>query len=258
MIHIHSIRHLYPERAPFKINRKNGHSKYTFLHFLNPMDICVGNKIIRTQPHACILFSPNVPQLFFWHQNVVHDWMHFDNVEDGFFETLGICTETIYYPKYPDFISRITREMEHELYQSSNHKEELLDLKFRELFIKFSRAITSGELAAPVTNNLVESFRRLRREILLRLNEPWTIAKMAKEVGTSESRFYYIYKTLFGISPTSDLIDAKINAAKNALLSRDISISEISESLGYNHLTHFIRQFKKITGVSPNEYRKKG
>lgn len=257
MIQIYSIRHLYPERAPFKINRKNGHANYTFLHFLNPMDIFVDGKIVRTQPHACILFSPNVPQLFFWHQNVVHDWMHFDNVEDGFFEKLGIRTETIYYPQHPDFISRITREMENEFYQWSNHKETLLDLKFQELFIKFSRA-TQGEFSLPVTRNLTDSFRRLRGEMLLRLNEPWSVAKMAKAVGTSESRFHYIYKTLFGISPINDLINAKINAAKNALLSQNIPVSEISEALGYNNLTHFIRQFKQITGVSPNEYRKQG
>jgi len=74
--------------------------------------------------------------------------------------------------------------------------------------------------------------------------------------GLSESRFFSLYKRIFGISPTLDLINAKITAAKNLLLSTDEKIEAISHALGYDNVTHFIRQFKSRVGKSPSAYRK--
>ena len=51
-------------------------------------------------------------------------------------------------------------------------------------------------------------------------------------------------------------IRARIDAAKNALAFTDQPVARIAENLGYNNLTHFIRQFKALTGVSPSVYRK--
>ncbi len=257
MIKIRSIRHLYPERVGFRIHRKNGLPFYTFLHLLNPIEITLNGETFRTFPHACIVFAPNEPQL--WsslEENVVHDWMHFENVPEDLFRSLGIETGKVFYPTYPDFIPRIIREMENEFYQSFSHQEELLDLKFKELFIKISRAV-HGESTLPVDKALSDSVRRLRGDMLLRLNEEWTVKRMATAVGTSESKFYLVYKTLFGISPTNDLIHAKVNVAKNALLFQKTKIAELAESLGYNNVTHFIRQFKQFVGLSPSEYRKR-
>lgn len=257
MIQIQALRHLYPEQAGFYINRPNGHPKYTFLHFFNPMDILVGGKLVHTRPHACIIYRPNERQFFQAKENILHDWLHFDGVSEDFFSSLSLQTETLYYPQFPDFITRILREAENEFYQSSYRSEDLSEIKIRELFIKFARAV-HGEIPQPVDKGTKETFRRLRTEMFLRLDEPWTVERMANFVGLSQSRFFYVYKTLFGATPTNDLIQAKINAAKNALLSGDISVSELSEKLGYQNLTHFLRQFKKETGFSPSEYRKNG
>ena len=53
-----------------------------------------------------------------------------------------------------------------------------------------------------------------------------------------------------------DIINAKIDLAKNLLLSSEQKISLIAKSLGYSDVTHFIRQFKAKTGVSPSKFRK--
>lgn len=79
---------------------------------------------------------------------------------------------------------------------------------------------------------------------------------MAARIPLSESRFYTVYKSFYGTSPMEDLIRARIDSAKNALLFTDRTISSIAESLGYNNLTHFIRQFRSFTGMSPSGYRR--
>ena len=80
---------------------------------------------------------------------------------------------------------------------------------------------------------------------------------MAKKVNLSESHFFVLYKKFYGITPVADLINARINNAKNMLLFKNMLIDDIASELGYNNTTHFIRQFKSFVGITPSQYRKK-
>lgn len=47
----------------------------------------------------------------------------------------------------------------------------------------------------------------------------------------------------------------KLNKAIELLSSTDLKIRDISDAIGYENDTHFIRTFKKVYGISPNQYR---
>lgn len=252
---IHSIRHAYPEQAGFTLERRSGHPCYTFLHFFNPVELMIHGELVRTAPHACILYAPHEPQYFHSAVSLVHDWIHFTDVSSEHLQELGIEVNTLLYPKHPEFVTQLTREMENEFYSSYANKERLLCLKLDELFIKLHRA-THEWGSQPVNRELTETLRALRQDTFSNLAENRTVAQMAKGVGLSPSRFFAVYKALFGISPIDDLIAARIGAAKNALVTGNEKIETLAFSLGYNNVTHFIRQFKKHVGVSPSVYRK--
>jgi AraC-like DNA-binding protein len=40
-------------------------------------------------------------------------------------------------------------------------------------------------------------------------------------------------------------------------MNNDLSVLEVCLDSGYNNLSHFNKQFKKNTGLSPSEYRRK-
>ena len=67
----------------------------------------------------------------------------------------------------------------------------------------------------------------------------------------------HIYKELFGVPVIQDIIRSRIERACYLLTMTPDSVAHIAESCGYENVEHFNRQFKEITGFSPNQYRKK-
>ena len=55
--------------------------------------------------------------------------------------------------------------------------------------------------------------------------------------------------------PPGRYIDLQRNACAQELLRRGMSVSEVSEKLGYSSYAYFFRSFQKITGISPAKYR---
>ena len=80
---------------------------------------------------------------------------------------------------------------------------------------------------------------------------------MAQRLYLSESFFYVIYKQCFGVSPAHDLQMIRIERACELLTNTTLSITEISTQVGYTDYRFFNKSFKKITGVTAHEYRKK-
>ena len=54
---------------------------------------------------------------------------------------------------------------------------------------------------------------------------------------------------------TKHIQETRIEKAITLLTTTDLSIQEISESVGINDLSWFSKLFKKIVGVSPTQYR---
>ena len=105
MIKVTKIRHDWPEKSGFVLNRPNGHENYIFLHFLSPVDMLVNGKIEAIRPGACIFFSPKEPQWFKCYSNMVHNWFHADASLKEALKRLNIPENTLMYPAETKFIS---------------------------------------------------------------------------------------------------------------------------------------------------------
>ena len=79
----------------------------------------------------------------------------------------------------------------------------------------------------------------------------------SKHAGVTKEYFCTVFKNITGKTFVHYLNDLRINHAKHLLESTDKQIIRISLDSGFNDLSHFNRTFKKITGVSPTQYRKK-
>lgn len=255
MIQITSVRHDWPNPPGYRLKRQNGHPDYTFVHFTTSVKLYLNGEEITVPEHACIIYLPGTPQHFYCPKGMIHDWFHFTNAPMELLKSLDMPTDVLIYPKQWSIITNLVEEIENEFYAQKEHNEYLIDLKVNELLIKLSRSV-KNKYPEIKDNKLTSDLRRVRSKIMQHLSDDWTVAKMATELPLSPSRFAHIYKAFYGTSPMDDLIRARIEAAKNALSSTELTVCEISNSLGYGNVTHFNRQFHKIIGVSPSQYRK--
>lgn len=253
MIDIIDMRSLCHEPSGFTLERPLGYPSYTFIHFYNSVDLMLTDGVIHTKPHACILYNQFTPQYLHSEVTLVHDWIHFGPGLDEHFLAYGLKYDTVFYPENPDFITLIIQEMEQEFLTYLPYKEKILTAKADELFIKCSRRLNN--VSTPISSDFTRQFTYLRTVIMSQLDKNWTIQAMASQVGLGRTKFHAIYKSLFGISPITDLINMRISSAKTLLLHSNKSISEIAEQLGYNNLAHFTKQFRANVGLSPGQFR---
>lgn len=250
---VSSVRHSWPERAGFEMERKQGYPTYTFLHFYSSVDILINGEVIRTRPHACVVYAPNVQMYYGAQESLLHDWFHFST--DRPLPNEVPCN-TVFYPAEHTSITAIIRELESEFFTQRLHRNTIIDLKISELMFKLAR--NNLNVSMPViSRRMRENFQKLRTEMFLRPEKHWTVEEMANLVYLSTSHFHAVYTVLYGCSPHTDLINARIRTACNALTYSGKPIAVIAEELGYNNPSHFSRQFRAQTGMSPSTYRKK-
>ena len=87
---------------------------------------------------------------------------------------------------------------------------------------------------------------------------PITLDDICREVYSSKYYLCRTFKNAVGMTIMEYLLKTRLAAAKSALLSEEeSSIGEISEKCGFSGVSYFSQAFKKNTGFSPNQYRKR-
>jgi len=159
--------------------------------------------------------------------------------------------------QYLAIIESIRAELEHAIDKHSrellcDHIELLLDLCLRFYDRQFiTREKVNGDILADFERILNAYFT----DGLAELKGFPTVAWLADRVHLSASYFGDLIKKETGLT-AQDYIQIKImNLAKHELLASDASVTDIALKLGFEYPNHFTRLFKKMTGMSPTEYR---
>lgn len=80
---------------------------------------------------------------------------------------------------------------------------------------------------------------------------------ICRQYSFSTGYFRQIYKDFFGISFHQDVIQARICRSIYLLVTTVRSIASIAEECGYEDSNYFLRQFQKLTGLTPGQFRKR-
>ncbi len=82
-----------------------------------------------------------------------------------------------------------------------------------------------------------------------------SMQELARTMNYSEAYFCKLFKQCFGQNFISYLTDYRVEEAKRRLEEPTANIKEIGKAVGYGDSNYFTKVFRRITGVSPTEYR---
>ncbi|MDO8999717.1 MAG: helix-turn-helix transcriptional regulator [Bacteroidota bacterium] len=122
-------------------------------------------------------------------------------------------------------------------------------------YIELSRLYKEKEISSNQTYR--SKLRQLENLIDLNFKTIKYATDYANLMAISEKHLNRISKTCLNKTTTDIITDRIILEAKRILTHTSASISEISEDLGYLDHSYFARLFKKKTGKTPLEFRKK-
>ncbi|GCB44671.1 transcriptional regulator containing an amidase domain and an araC-type DNA-binding HTH domain [Streptomyces sp. NL15-2K] len=89
-----------------------------------------------------------------------------------------------------------------------------------------------------------------------RLDEPVTVAELARRANMSLRHFSRRFIAVTGTSPLQWLLTQRIRRAQELLETTDSSIEQIAEQVGMGTATTLRRNFNRIVGISPTAYRR--
>ena len=143
-----------------------------------------------------------------------------------------------------------------------------------DIFIrKIDRASTPEEVRAIANEIRIEYCMRMRdlskkqvvsKYVVLAVDyirahvqEPITVEQVANELSVNASYLSKLFKKEMGKSISEYIRDSKIEIAEHMLRHLDDTSLQIANYLGFSSQSHFIQVFRKQTGMTPEEYRKK-
>ena len=106
---------------------------------------------------------------------------------------------------------------------------------------------------SPVSAKYIDGVHRYLTE---HYTEKINLANLCFIFGTNKTSLCRGFKSAYGLTILEYIHSLRIKSAKKMLRDKDISVTEISEKLGFDSVHYFSRLFKKHTGTSPVNYAK--
>ena len=119
------------------------------------------------------------------------------------------------------------------------------------------RSFGTGKTIAPVRNSALQG-RRLRKVLDFmhaNLDKRLTLKQLARSVDLSPTYFAEQFHCATGHAPHQYLLHLRVEMARALLKSTRLTILEVALRSGFPNQQHFATTFKRLHGVSPNQYR---
>jgi AraC family transcriptional regulator len=84
-----------------------------------------------------------------------------------------------------------------------------------------------------------------------------SLAALAADAGLSRFHFCRAFKESTGLSPHAWLRQHQLEQAMNMLRDTDVSVVSVAAALGYSSQTAFAAAFRKLTGETPSDWRRR-
>jgi AraC-like DNA-binding protein len=151
-------------------------------------------------------------------------------------------------------ITRVLREM----LEQSPVEQILSLLQILNLIAKSKTTTVLSQFDLHRSSNPKEKDRmnKIIQHTMLNFKRNITLDEIANVANLSKSAFCRYFKSTVKKSYNDFIYDIRIEYACKLLLEKDLGIMQICYESGFNNPSAFSQIFKRVTGISPNQYRK--
>jgi len=123
--------------------------------------------------------------------------------------------------------------------------------------IRLQGEVQGGGTAAPGDSTIYEAdmAHRIEERLERLASSDGSISQIAEALNLSRSRCTKIFTKIYGVSPRQYVTRLKLSRAKELLVGTNRTVEDIANELGFHSASHFSRQFRRGTGMSPNQFR---
>lgn len=146
------------------------------------------------------------------------------------------------------------------LVQEVENKEdyyEMLCQNLLEVFIINMIRRTNNRLGITSTKKMNKECSYIKQYIDLHYQENITLDQLSSLTFMNKYYLVHAFKKYIGLSPINYVISKRVEESKCLLETTDYSISQISDIVGFSSQSYFSQIFKKTTGYTPFEVRKR-
>lgn len=239
---------VHPEDFVYDI--PNGHDFWLLILTHTPAEFLVDGEIKAYPANCAVLFPPH-EKIYYraCSESFSNDWVRFQSNESFLTETTIPLGMPIEVPD-PDYCRKLFQLLATENFFNYDYREMTIDYLLRILLNKIVEASQRND-HNPYYHKLLD----LRKKIHNNPGYDWSVSVMAEHVHLSQSYLQHLYKSTFGITCMEDVIQCRVRLAKEQIAYGSQRIADISALCGYANVEHFSRQFRKIVGCSPQDYR---
>lgn len=253
----------------------------TRMHFHNCMEmgllyegsgeLCVGNQSTRFQAPCLVVAPPNVPHAHQVDEDTVcgWKWIYVDpqallhQLSPRLLGKLGeyqrelsgeVCV--LSGEQYPEIIALMNMIVE-EMEQAKTHYHHIVRELFGALFLKLLRTMPATARDDRYVNAQLGCISPAIAFIAENYMNEIPIDHLSQICHVSTSHFRRLFKQVLGWAPLDYVQMVRIDRACMLLYNCENSVTEIGLQVGYPSPSSFNRQFRRIHGISPSQWRQK-
>lgn len=224
---------------------------YIFTLVNNGSAVLHGKKDIHFKKRDMLVVFPNERV----HYEAESDWSIswigvFGKTVDMFMKRLGIIPENpiIHINLYSEILDVFS-----EMYDLSNRISFENDLFLTSLIYRFFNLLFLNQNIA----QKVDAVGTAVKIIDYNYNNNLCVGDISEKLGLNISYFSRKFKETVGVTPKQYIQDKRIERAKYLLGGTNATVTEVSNSVGYDDPLYFSKLFKSETGLSPKKYRER-
>lgn len=218
----------------------------------------LGNKTYHLEEGQGFLICPNVIAYYKADDKEPwsYSWCAFDGINaEAYLKRANLTNDNPIFEYNKD--NKINKCFE-EMIQATN-SEKSSDLRLQSLLYLF--------LATIIDETVLDSFYEETKTnknlyinkaidfIHINYSRKIRVSEVAKFISLDRKYISKLFKDIVGVTIQDYLISFRINKAKEMMKDKQLSIGDISRSVGYDNPLIFSKIFKKVNGMSPSKYR---